>query len=213
MKKLLLPLLVVLSLWSNLLHANTYVAGTDYTIINAAAKPQAQVTVTEFFNYGCPWCALIDKNVEAWQKTLPAYVTFDRVPLTFEQGWNTYAKAYYFAKALGIEATITPKLFLAIHGADDQQNNDLSSATAIINFFVKNGVDRKTAEATFNQGSATLDAQVQYGLVLMQQYQINAIPCFIVGEKYLVTLGQGQAKNGERLMQVVNYLIAQAHSK
>lgn len=191
--------------------ADTFVAGKDYTVIDDKLPQQKKVVVLEFFNYGCPWCASIETAVEAWQKTLPTYVSFDRVPLTFEDGWKAYAKAYYFAKSQGIEGKITPKLFIAIHGKDNKEANDLSSPDALVNFFVANGVKKSVAEAAFIQGSPVLDAQVDYTQVQMDQYKVYAIPTFVIADKYKVDLSQG--KKPERLMKIVSYLTDLAHSK
>jgi thiol:disulfide interchange protein DsbA len=210
MKKVSLFLLSLVFL-ANVAFAEKFVAGTDYTVFDPSAPKQKTVTVIEFFNYGCPWCSFVNPSVEKWQASKPAYVDFSRIPLTFEEGWEAYAKAYYFALQLNIEGKITPALFLAIHGADDRQNNDLSSPAALVDFFVKHGVKRADAEAAFNKPSPALDAQVQSGQVMMKIYKVFAIPTFVIGEKYSVNLGQ--AKTADRFMAIVKYLIEEAHTK
>lgn len=206
MKKLCaIFLLLALPLMVSIAAADTFVAGKDYTVINADAPSQTPVKVIEFFNYGCPWCAYIDPTVEKWLQHKPHNVEFSRVPLTFESGWDTYAKAYYLAKALKIETKISPLLFTAIHGKDDTENNDLSSTAAITDFFVKQGVKPSVVEQAMNNASPTMALQLQQGANLMKQYGILSIPCFVVGEKYRV--GLDQAKSPERLMEIVNYLV------
>lgn len=187
--------------------AASYTAGKDYTVINAKLPSQKTVKVVEFFNYGCPWCAHIDPAVEKWKETTPDYIDFDRISVAFEAGWDTYSKAYYFAKALDIEKKITPLLFTAIHGSNDQQYHDLSSTKAMTDFFVKHGVKRADFENGFN--SASLELQAKQGLPLMRSYNVSAIPTFVVAGKYSVSLGQ--AKTPESLMKTVDYLIQLAH--
>jgi thiol:disulfide interchange protein DsbA len=210
MKKLIITLLSV-ALFANIAFAETFVAGKDYTVLDPSAPKQKVVSVIEFFNYGCPWCSLVDPAVEKWRATKPAYVDFSRIPATFEQGWGAYAKAYYCAVAMNIEPKISPALFLAIHGADDQQNNDLSSPAAMVNFFVQHGVKRADAEAAFMKPSAALDAQVQSGEIMMKVYKIMYIPTFVVGEKYSVNLAQAQKP--ERFIAILRYLIELSHQK
>lgn len=206
MKKLFaIGILAILPFIFNTTFADTFVAGKDYTVINAEAPKQNPVKVIEFFNYGCPWCAYIEPTVEKWLQHKPRNVEFSRVPLTFEAGWDIYAKAYYLAKALKIEAKISPLLFTAIHGKDDTQNNDLSSTAAMTNFFVKQGIKASVVEQTMNNASPTMALQLQQGATLMKQYGIVSIPCFVIGEKYRV--GLEQAKSPERLMEIVNYLV------
>lgn len=208
MKKIVIAfLLCLVSL--QLFAKDAFVAGKDYRILNAKAPQQKQVSVVEFFNYGCPWCALLDESLEMWLKNKPSYVSFSRVPLTFEQGWTAYARAYYLADALGIEAKISPALFVAIHGKNDKSYHDLSVPHAMVQFFAKHGVKPSVSEPVFNGNSASIEAQVKYGTVLMNQYKVFAIPAFVVANRYAVDLGQ--AKNAKRMLQILDFLIAKAH--
>jgi thiol:disulfide interchange protein DsbA len=211
MKKYIAAFLVLL-LSTGFAYADNFVVGTDYTVLSTTASMQKNVEVIELFNYGCPWCDYIETAVEAWQAKLPSNVYFHRVPLTFEQGWDTYAKAYYFAVALGIEPKITPLLFVAIHGKDDTQNNDLSDPATMVQFFVSQGVPQSLAQSAFSDTSPSMIVSLQEGPTLMKKYGINSIPTFIIIGKntYKVTLGQGQAKSPQALMNAVNYLISLA---
>lgn len=204
----------------NALFAATYKAGTDYTVLSpsviaklkVAPAPRGKVKVVEFFNYGCPACAFAEPAVEKWLKTKPAYIDFNRMPVAFEQGWDTYAKAYYVAKALNIEAKITPALFEAIHGKNDHQFHDLSSQQAIVDFFIHQGVSRSVANNAFSGASAaSLDMKIKQNLTLMTQYQVTGTPTFVIADKYTVSLSQ--AKTPQRFMQIVNYLANLAHGK
>ncbi len=208
MKKIIISLLALL-LSSQLAFAASFTAGKDYTVLKANAPKQARVAVIEFFNYGCPWCAHAEPAVEAWQKTIPSYIDFERVPVAFEKGWDTYSKAYFIAKALGIESKITPALFTAIHGKENKQYNDYSSNAKIIAFFEQHGVKPSVAQNAFSANSASLDLKVKQGTATMTKYKVYAIPTFVVGGVY--TVGLQQAKSPERLLQIVNYLAALAH--
>ena len=208
MKKLLLSI-VCLLLVQQVLFAAPFIAEKDYHIINNDRAPQQQVHVVEFFSYGCPGCNFIESRVAAWLKEKPTYVTFSRVPLTFEPGWDTYAKAYYLAKTLGIEQKITPALFNAIHGNNGTEYHDLSSAQAITDFFVKQGVQRGVAAAAFSGTNAALTLQVKQGSALMLTYGVESTPAFVIAEKYRVSMRD--AKSPQRLMQIVTFLIKKVH--
>jgi thiol:disulfide interchange protein DsbA len=86
-----------------------FVEGKDYKLVtpNMATVtniiPAGKVQVIEFFSYGCPWCYRLEPYLEKWLAHKPANVDFRRVPVVFESGWDTYAKAYYTAKALDVE--------------------------------------------------------------------------------------------------------------
>ena len=210
MKKLFF-LAIFLLIINQMIFAAPFVAGKDYHIIDAEAPPRQQVQVVEFFNYGCPGCNFVEPSISAWLKVKPAYVTFSRVPLTFETGWETYAKAYYIAKALGIEEKITPALFAAIHGKNGKEYHDLSSIQAITSFFVQHGVQRNIATTAFSGDNVTLSLQVKQGLFLMHQYGVMETPTLVIGKKYRV--GMSDAKSPQRLMQIVTFLVKQAHKK
>jgi len=217
MKKLLLVLISLL-FSANLIAATPFTAGKDYHVIKTNLLEQKQavgkskrISVVEFFNYGCPGCNFAEPAVEVWLKTKPAYIDFSRVPLTFEEGWETYAKAYYLATALGIERKITPALFLAIHGKDGRQYHDLSSTDAIVNFFVKHGVKRSIANANLAGNSATMKLQLRQGPELMKEYGVIETPTFVIAGKYRVSMGD--AKSSRRLMKIVTYLAKHAHQE
>ena len=213
-------LLITLLLIGNLAMAEKFTAGKDYHFIkevkttilatpNTTAKNKVQVI--EFFSYGCPWCNFAEASVATWEKNKPSYIEFSRIPLAFEKGWDTYAQAYYLAEALGVEKKITPALFLAIHGKDGLQNNDLSSPNKVIKFFVKHGVKRSIAETAFNSNSASLQAQLQQGPAAMKKYSVWAIPAFVIAGKYRVSMAD--AKKAPRLMKIVSYLAAKVHKQ
>src|SRR6202167_4027633 len=61
--------------------------GVNYTRLVPAqptSAPAGQVEVLEFFCYSCPHCSEIDKLVEPWRKSTPAYISFSRVPVLWE---------------------------------------------------------------------------------------------------------------------------------
>lgn len=200
--------------------AASFTAGKDYTVLsantitklNAAPAPKGKVKVFEFFNYGCPACALAEPAIEKWLKIKPSYVVFSRLPVAFEQGWDTYAKAYYVAKHLGIEKKITARLFVAIHGKNDHVYNDLSSNAAMVNFFIQNGVEKSVAEYSFSSASAaSLELQIKQNLQTMTAYKVFGTPTFVIADKY--TVGLQQAKSPTRFMQIVSYLVKKAKSE
>lgn len=210
MKKLLLSTIGLL-LISQTLFAAPFTVGKDYHIIDPKAPPQKQVQVIEFFNYGCPGCNFIEPSVSAWLKTKPTYIIFSRIPLTFEPGWETYAKAYYLAKTLGIEKDITPALFKTIHGKNGKEYHDLSSTQAMTHFFVQHGVPRDVAMAAFAGNNVTLTLQLKQGPTLMRKYGVMQTPSFVIGKKYRV--GMSDAQSPQRLMQIVTFLVGKAHKK
>jgi thiol:disulfide interchange protein DsbA len=181
-------------------------AGKDYQVISRSqivptSSPKALVEVKEFFNYACPACYHFDPVLEKWLAKKPAYVKFERVPVIFQPGWRSLARAYYIAKMLGVEKQLTPAIFKAIH-VDGQ---DLSNPKLQEAFFIKQGVTKQEFEsmASFSPG---IDAQLLRSDTLMREDKILAAPTLVVDNRYKVdpSLVGGDPA---RFLQVVDYLI------
>ena len=178
-----------------------FVEGKDYQII---ANPMADVAktpgVTEFFSYGCPWCYKIEPTLNEWSQKVGKSVTLNRVPVVFKPDWELYAKAFYTAKTLALSNKLSPLLFKAIQ--DEKKN--LNTPQAMINFFAAQGVDREIAKSAF-ENSSTIEMKVKEGMKMMAQYQINAVPAFVINNKYKTDLQM--AGSPERLVQIMDYLV------
>jgi len=214
MKKIILILSLILFPLAGLAATTpTITEGVQYKAVSFAANyptrfdiPKNKVLVVEFFSYGCPWCFQFNPLLEAWLKTKPNYVEFERIPVTFEQGWDIYAKAYYTAEALGITDKITPAIFNAIH----IQNENLTSESAMQTFFASQGVSKQQFENAFDF-SPGIGMQMQNDANLMMAYQVFIVPTIIVDGKYYTNpqLVQG---DDELLLQVVKTLVAKEKS-
>lgn len=187
--------------------SNGFVEGRDYKrVANSTVKHTQEVTVIEFFSFGCPWCNRVEPAVVAWEKTKPAFVHFEKVPVLFEPGWDVYARAYYTSKALGIEKVSTPKIFKAIH----DEHQQLNTAFAMQRFFNMNfKTDPKKFDNIFSY-SPSIDLQVTRGPTLMQKYNIFAVPTFVVNDQYEVNIEYAKGDNA-RFVAILNYLIGQSY--
>lgn len=181
--------------------AESFVEGKDYQVV---ANPQATHTnapiIQEFFSYGCPWCYKIEAPMNVWAAKMGKNLQFERVPVVFKPSWELYAKAYYTAKTLALSDKLNPLLFKTIQ----TDKTPLDSKQAMVNFFVAQGVDREIAKSAF-ENSPTIDMRVQTGMALMATYQVNAVPAFVVNNKYKTDLQM--AGGPERLLQVLDYLV------
>lgn len=197
-------LLCILFLLPAMALASQFVEGKDYQTVSApTSSANKKATVAEFFSYGCPWCYKMEDPVNTWKGKIGKNVEFQKVPVVFKPDWNLYAKAYYTAKTLALSDKLNPLLFKAIQ-ADKQP---LATKQAMINFFVAQGVDREIAKSAF-ENSPSIDLRVNEGMALMAQYQINAVPAFVVNSKYKTDLQM--AGSPERLFEILNYLIAKS---
>lgn len=180
--------------------AESFVEGKDYQILpNTQASKNKTPVIQEFFSYGCPWCYKLEAPLSEWRNGAGKNIQFDRVPVVFKPSWEMYAKAYYTAKTLALSDKMTPLLFKAIQ--DDKKN--LDSKQTMIAFFVAQGVDKEIAKSALSS-SPTIDMHVQNGMSLMSAYQINAVPAFVVNNKFKTDLQM--AGSPTRLLELLNYL-------
>jgi protein dithiol oxidoreductase (disulfide-forming) len=197
MLKKLIGLLLVLP---SLAFAADFVEGKDYQVVASASIEHKTPLVTEFFSYGCPWCYRLEAPMDQWVGTLNKATTVERVPVVFKPDWELYAKAYYTAKTLALSNKLTPQLFKAIQN----DKKPLNSKPAMISFFTAHGVDKEIATSAFDN-SPTIDMRVKNGMTLMARYQINAVPAFVINNKYKTDLQM--AGSPERLFEIMNYLL------
>lgn len=182
--------------------ASSFIEGKDYQLVthpNAIGGQNKTTVIEEFFSYGCPWCYKIEKPLSDWTGTMGKNIHFERVPVVYKPSWELYAKAYYTAKTLALSDKMNPLLFKAIQ----EDKNPLDSKQAMIQFFVAQGVDGEIAKSAF-ESSPSIDMRVQNGMSLMAAYQINAVPAFVVNNKYKTDLQM--AGSPARLLELLNYL-------
>ncbi|MGM9454060.1 thiol:disulfide interchange protein DsbA/DsbL [Legionella bozemanae] len=199
---MLKKLIAVFFLFPAIALAASFVEGKDYQIVTnpqATNNKNKPPIIEEFFSYGCPWCYKIEAPLDAWVSKMGNNIQFERVPVVFKPSWELYAKAYYTAKTLALSDKMNPLLFKTIQ----EDKKPLDSKQAMINFFVTQGVDKEIAKSAF-ENSPAIDMRVQNGMSLMGTYQINAVPAFVVNNKYKTDLQM--AGNSERLLEILNYL-------
>lgn len=200
---MLRKLVSILLLVPAIAFAAVFTEGKDYQVVSNPQTPDNKSkvpVVTEFFSYGCPWCYKIEPTVNDWSNKMGKNAQLERVPVVFKPEWELYAKAYYTAKTLALAEKLSPQLFKAIQ----EDKKPLSSKQSMIDFFTAHGVDREIAKSAF-ENSPTIDMRVHNGMALMANYQINAVPAFVVNNKYKTDLQM--AGSPERLFQILDYLM------
>ena len=179
-------------------------AGKDYTPI-APAQPTddaAKIEVIEFFSYGCPHCSDFHPLISAWAAKQPGDVVFKRVPVSFNSYFAMIAPLYYTLEAMGELPRLDGVVFKTIHA----DGNKLADAKARTEWAVKNGLDPKKFEETYN--SFGVASKVRRGAQMTQAYKIQGVPAIAVDGKYLV----GGQSFGE-VLATTDKLIAKARSE
>jgi protein dithiol oxidoreductase (disulfide-forming) len=161
-----------------------------------------KIEVVEFFNYGCPHCNRLDPFLNQWEATLPADVTFRRIPLAIRQAWEPYARLYYAEQDLGLTGKLHSKIFHAIHA----ENIDLSDPAQLKGWLAKQGVDAARFLNVMN--SFAVQTREQEGENLARMASINGVPTLVVDGRY--ETDTGMAGGPQQVPAVLNDLIKRA---
>lgn len=197
---------MTLSLFSFQIFSAPFISGQDYEEIPAANRivfKHDRIHVTEFFSYGCPWCARLEAPLNAWIAKQGKSIYFSRVPVVFNPNWEYYAKAYYMIESFSLNKAAHDQLFKAI--VLDKQ--PLNSPEAMVEFFKKNGIEPKVTQSAF-ANSPSMAIKLQADKEAMVKFQINGIPTLVVNDLYKTNLKM--AKSEARLFEILDYLVAKS---
>lgn len=180
-----------------------YVEGVHYkpTAQRIATSDEKVVEVLELFSYSCPHCFNLDSQVHEWEKTLPANVTFSRVPAIFRDSWLQLARVFYAAEATGDLEKLHSVIFSAIH----VEKRRLETEEQLLDFVAEQGIDRDMFAKTMN--SFSVKGKVKKALLLSQTSGITGVPSMIVNGKYIVDAPM--AGGMPEMLKVVDFLVQQ----
>jgi len=178
------------------------------------AVPAGQVEVLEFFWYACPHCYGLDPSVEAWKKTKPAYISFSRVHVMWNDNHRSLARLFYTLDALGKLDQLHEEVFKEIHIKGDplvaaDPSNELESEHMQAVFVRRFGISETDFKNAYH--SLPVDLALQRADELVQRYRITAVPTFVINGKYVADVYT--AGGAERLLSLVGDLAAQEHKR
>lgn len=189
--------------------------GTNYTRVVPAQPtnvPGGQVEVLEFFWYACPHCYALEPTVASWLKSKPAYVSFSRVPVLWNEGHRSLARLYYTLDGMGKLNDVHSEIFKEIQvNGNPLVGPDLNNAAAAervqVAFIKKLGISEADFEKEYH--GFNVETALQRADQLVQRYRITSVPMFVVNGKY--TTDQTMAGGPEKLMSLLGDLTAQEH--
>ncbi len=186
------------------------VEGTDYVVIpnGQPFEPIAgKIEVVEVFNHVCPACAGFQPLISAWKAKLPADVNFVYVPAQFGGPFDTYARAFYAAQALGLQDKTHDPLYRAIH-IDRSLKGERGQDTPqdIGRFYQAYGADPTQFAETM--GSFAVEGKLAKAKQFAQRSGVEGTPTLIVAGKYRVTGGTTRTDQ----VRIANQLIAMERS-
>lgn len=179
-------------------------AGADFKVLDRPAPvdaPVGKIELVEFFWYNCPHCNAFEPVLADWVKQLPQDIVFKRVPVAFRDDFVPQQRLYYALEALDLVERLHTRVFAAIH----VEKQNLSQGPAIIDWVVKQGVDRDRFVEQFNSFSSSTRAT--RARQLQTAYQVEGVPALGVAGRYYTD--GAMAKSMGRVLQVVNHLTDQ----
>jgi len=188
-------------------NSSAFKEGIHYQVLVPTQPTNAapgQVEVVEVFWYGCPHCFALDSKLETWRrKDKASYVTFRRIPATWNDATLFHGRLFYAAELLGkLEELHTP-IFREIN----LNGNPLNTMDKGKAFFTAQGVTKAEFDKVFS--SFGLESKLQNATMLNKRYRVQGVPFFIVNGKY--TADVGSAGGEEQLIQLLNELAAREH--
>jgi len=184
--------------------ANEYQEGKEFLLLSTPQPTSTgddKVEVVELFWYGCPHCADLEPEVQAWLERKPDYVELVRMPAIVGPRWELLAQAYYTAELLGISDKIHPALFEAIH----EKGMKIDDEAALQAFFVDQGVSADDFKKTYS--SFAVAVKMNNARQMTRRYKISGVPTVIVNGKY--STGAKLAGGNKEIFEVVDYLVEQ----
>ena len=202
-KRSLMGIVALMLVSASALAQSTFVDGTDYQTISPAVKTSQpdKVVVTEIFWYGCPHCFRFEPYVERWTASLPDGVIFEQVPSSLNPRWTEHARAFYAFKMMNALDQTHKALFDAIH----LERQRLTSLDTLAEFASNLGLDEKLFRE--NYFSFPVETQIRKNIQKEKRYGHSGVPAVIVNGKYLVSASL--AGSNERMIEIMNYLVAQ----
>lgn len=180
-----------------------YQEGVDYELVTPAqptADP-AKVEVVEAFWYGCPHCYRFQTYINRWLETKPDNVAYVRLPAILNENWAIHTRAYYTQEALEVTDKIHDDLFDAIN----RDKRRIDTEEALMEFFAVRGVGKDQFRDAFR--SFAVEGKVQRARQMTRRYGIDGTPSVIINGKYRTS--PSMAKSYERLIDIINFLVAQ----
>ena len=179
------------------------VEGRHYRLLTPAQPTSSspdQIEVAELFMYMCPHCYSFEPFIDQFLADKPSYVSFVRIPASFNKIARVHAKGFYAADTLGVLEDVHIDFFRAYH----TENKRLADDKAIVDFLATKGVAREEAEKAMK--SFVVDTKLRQADNLVRRYRIDSVPTLVINGKY-VTSG-AMAGSMDKLEDIVDYLVA-----
>ncbi|MEH0888271.1 DsbA family protein [Enterobacter sp. UNJFSC 003] len=173
------------------------------TAISAEKLAQSPVAdgddIIEIFSYGCHYCEINEKNVDALEKSMPAGKKLVRLHFSLDNqgGLARYAPVFATLQVMGIEEAHRQSAYDAVM----KHHIDLGDPAKRDAWLEDNNID--VAEYRKVSQSAEVKARLDYMTRVSQYYDINATPTFIVAKKWVAIQDRDFPSFSEKLLSIL----------
>lgn len=191
-----------------------WTAGTHFTEYAAAQRvtaPPGQIEVTEAFWYGCGVCYQLEPQLEAWEKTKPAWIKLRRAPVVWNEVTKEDARLYFTLEGLGLVDKLHAEVFRQIHARNKPFTQvrggsvDLAATEkAARDFFTSHGVSAEDFAKHYRTFST--ENKLRQAATLTRDYAFVHTPMIAVNGKYQTDIRM--AGGAGELFRLVNDLAA-----
>lgn len=154
-----------------------------YNTLSTPQRTEAgnKVEVLEFFMYFCPHCNALEPQMAEWVKKQGNNIAFRRVHLLASGPNDPQAHAFVTLEAMGKLEEFHSKMFRAIH----VERNRLSSDEAILDFLVKNGIDKAKYQEFFT--SFAVQSKMKRIGQMISAYKVESAPTIVIDGRYVTS--------------------------
>lgn len=158
--------------------------------VQPSNAPEGKVEIVKLFWYGCPHCYRFEPYVKGWLKQKSDNVVFTRVPAVLNPSWESHARFYYAAEALGAIKKLHDPLFIAIH----ENKQRLYKEEDLIDFAVSKGVDRDKFTEVYK--SFAVSAKVRRAKKYGQSVNLRGVPAVVIDGTFITSASQAGSFEG-----------------
>lgn len=183
--------------------------GVHYkTLPDNARALVSKGTVQEFFFYACPHCYHMEAPLHDWINTHPAGIRLEQIPAVFQSpAWSMLAHLHYALKASKQLDKMHIHAFEYFKRVQEKSVTAPKNKQDIADQLIK--LESSFNKDTFLQAydSDSVNEDVKRAQQLSGQYQLEAVPTFVINGKYLTDLPM--AGNHQKLFALIEWLAKQ----
>ncbi|GIU27441.1 thiol:disulfide interchange protein DsbA/DsbL [Shewanella schlegeliana] len=186
-----------------------FVEGVHYRTLAAPIPANSDnISVTEFFWYGCPHCELFEKPLHGGISTMGDDVSLVQSPAVWNEAMKLHAKVFFIVQQMPGKQQIHSALFREI--MDLREVTELKQQQALLADFLS-GYGLTQQEFNEKLNSADINSKLEQAMQLMSSAEIQGTPTILVNGRYVVL--NESASSAEQVMEIASYLVELERAK